>query len=337
MKIHGNALNKTSTRKTATPSILFNGGYKFGEELLSEENPIALEIESLKSFEAFCIFGHREFFHTLVRVATRFESLLLGKDPVVPQRMLKMMNLLDRKLIYHVTQLNTYEDSRHPQSYTGLINKLQMIVHCSVTRPVQFLLGDIGSAAAFTDKHGTGWNNQNIKRYFDLPNKNDSAKKDKSTEEDENDGKTKENSKRNAQLMNTARQYEAHHVILWTMRQIKITKMKDSDRMEFHIMCEMKNYQPTNKTLRARHSSLFKKPTYSFQPIDDLVLSMPYNFIATLQQDIWTNIDKDWIRSLHQHLNKSDNNVIKQIRFVWKIYFSIGTVPRMNMNLTVIG
>ena len=120
--------------------------------------------------------------------------------------------------------------------------------------------------------------------------------------------------------MNTAKQYEAHHVILWTMRQIKITKMKDSDRMEFHIMCEMKNYQPTNKTLRARHSSLFKKPTHSFQPIDDLVLSMPYNFIATLQQDIWTNIDKDWIRSLHQHLNKSNNNAIKQTRFVRKIY-----------------
>ena len=133
MKIHDTALKKTSTRKTATPSILFNSCYKFGEELLSEEGPIALEIESLKSFEALCIFGHREFFQTLLRVATRFESLLLGKQAVVPQRMLKMMDLLDPQLIYHVTQLNTYEDSRYPQSYTGLINKLQMIVHCSVT------------------------------------------------------------------------------------------------------------------------------------------------------------------------------------------------------------
>ena len=59
MKIHDTALNKTSTRKTATPSIIFNNGYKFGEELLSEEGPITLEIESLKSFEA--LFGHRDF------------------------------------------------------------------------------------------------------------------------------------------------------------------------------------------------------------------------------------------------------------------------------------
>jgi hypothetical protein len=58
MKLHDTALQKTSTRKIATPSMLFNSGYKFGAELLSNEEPILLEIESLKSFEAFCIFGH---------------------------------------------------------------------------------------------------------------------------------------------------------------------------------------------------------------------------------------------------------------------------------------
>jgi hypothetical protein len=82
--------------------------------------------------------------------------------------------------------------------------------------------------------------------------------------------------------MNTARQYEAHHVILWTMRHIKIIKKKDEDKMEFYIMCEMKNYQPTNKTLCARHSLLFKNDTYCFQPTDKLVLSMPYNIISNL-------------------------------------------------------
>ena len=186
------ALKKSSIRNKATSSILFNSGYKFGEELLLNKDPILLEIESLKSFEAFCTFGHREFFQNSLCVATRFESLLLNKVLVVPERLLKMMDLLDRKLIFHVTQMNTYEDPRYPQSYSGMINKLrQMIVHCNVTRPVQFLLGDIRSAAAFTKKRGTGWKNKNIKRYFNLPNKNDSATKDKSTEEDQNDNKTK--------------------------------------------------------------------------------------------------------------------------------------------------
>ncbi len=58
MKIHDTAMQKTSARQQPTPSMLFNSGYKFEEELLVEEVPIALEMESLKSFEAFCMFGH---------------------------------------------------------------------------------------------------------------------------------------------------------------------------------------------------------------------------------------------------------------------------------------
>jgi hypothetical protein len=72
MEIHDTAMQKTSAKRQLTPSMLFNSGYKFEEELLMAEEPTALEIESLKSFEAFCMFGHREFSQNLLRVMTRF-------------------------------------------------------------------------------------------------------------------------------------------------------------------------------------------------------------------------------------------------------------------------
>jgi hypothetical protein len=115
------------------------------------------------------MFGHQEFSQNLLCVMTRYQSLISNTDIVVPERMLTMFDLFNQDIVSHVTQMNTFEDPTYPQSYSVRINKQQMIVHCSVTRPVQFLLGSISSLAAFTDKRGVGWNNKNIKRYFDLP------------------------------------------------------------------------------------------------------------------------------------------------------------------------
>ena len=244
---------------------------------------------------------------------TRFESLISNTDIVVPERMLTMFDLFNEDIVSHVTQMNTFEDPTYPQSYSVRINKQQMIVHCSFTRPVQFSLGSLSSLAAFTDKRGVGWNNKNIKRYFNLPDTIDKNRNDESTKEGVNDNKKNKKRKRDPQVVNTARKYEEIHVLLLMVRHIKISKKKDVDKMEFHVKCEMKHYQPTNKTIRARHPTLFKNDTYCFQPIDELVLSMPYNSIANLKPDIWTNVDKDWMRSLHQHMLKADNNVIKQI------------------------
>jgi hypothetical protein len=144
---------------------------------------------------------------------TRFESLISNTDIVVPKRMLMMFDLFNPEIVSHMTQMNILEEPTYPQSYSGRINKQWMIVHCSVTCPVQFLLGSISRAAAFTDKRGVGWNNNNIKRYFDLPDTIDKNQNDESTEEGENNNKKNKKRKRDPQVMNTARQYEAHHVL----------------------------------------------------------------------------------------------------------------------------
>jgi hypothetical protein len=55
-----------------------------------------------------------------------------------------------------------------------------MIVHCSVSRPVQFPIGNLPRASTFTDKCRKGWNDTNINKYFTL------KKPDNDSDEDSN-------------------------------------------------------------------------------------------------------------------------------------------------------
>jgi len=64
---------------------------------------------------------------------------------------------------------------------------------------------------------------------------------------------------------------------------------------------------------------MFKEDTFSFSPIDDLVSSMPFEFIRNLKVGIWTNIERNWLKRLQKHLAQAKNNSIKQVRFIRKI------------------
>ena len=89
--------------------------------------------------------------------------------------------------------------------------------------------------------------------------------------------------------------------------------------MQFHIQCQTKNYQYGNCGIRERHPTMFKEDTFSFTPIDDLVLSMPFEFIRNLKVDVWTNIERNWLKRLQKHLAQAENTSIKQVRFIRKI------------------
>ena len=90
--------------------------------------------------------------------------------------------------------------------------------------------------------------------------------------------------------------------MLWTMRSIKVTKVKNSEKKQFHIQCQTKNYQYGNRGIRERHPTMFKEETFSFTPIDDLVLSMPFEFIRNSKVGIWTKIERNWMKRLQKHL-----------------------------------
>jgi hypothetical protein len=75
-----------------------------------------------------------------------------------------------------------------------------------------------------------------------------------------------------------------------------------------------------NDSICARHPSLFKERYDTFTPINDLVLSMPFEAINSLKVGEWSCLDNNWLKSFHQHMGKADNNAIKQIRFLRWIY-----------------
>ncbi len=66
------------------------------------------------------------------------------------------------------------------------------------------------------------------------------------------------------------------------MWEIEVEKI--SNEYKFSIKCLLANFQANNSTLRARHQKMFKKDTYEFEPIKELVLTMHFGFIDKLKK-----------------------------------------------------
>ncbi len=64
---------------------------------------------------------------------------------------------------------------------------------------------------------------------------------------------------------------------------------ENSDKdYQLHIKCDMQTYEHGNDSICAWHPSLFKERFYIFTPIDDLVLSMPFEAINSLKDGEWS-------------------------------------------------
>ncbi len=138
---------------------------------------------------------------------------------------------------------------------------------------------------------------------------------------------------RKEQKMISSKQYEAYHIMLWSMRCIKVTRMKNSDKKLFHVQCHRKTYQHGNAGVREQHPTIFKEGTYIFNPIDDLVLSMPFEFIRKLKAGTWTPINRNWLQKLHKHLTQADNNSINHVRFIRRLLQTTGRKDHQNMRM----
>ncbi len=88
-------------------------------------------------------------------------------------------------------------------------------------------------------------------------------------------------------LMTTARHYEANHILMWTIESIKRTKSEDDTEgpYQFEIRCNTASYSHNSKTIRARHPHFFKESYYEFCPINEIILSMPFEFVNHLRLD----------------------------------------------------
>ena len=130
-------------------------------------------------------------------------------------------------------------------------------------------------------------------------------------------------------VMTTAKHYEANHILLWTMDRIQRLKSneKSEDPYLFEIQCDMASYSFGDERIRARHPQLFKGRHHFFCPINDLILSMPFDFINKLKNGEWTKIDPNWLKKLREHLTTAEKNSIKQIRLSERFIQPGGTNP----------
>jgi hypothetical protein len=141
----------------------------------------------------------------------------------VPKRMMEMFGLSNAWLVGHMSRRGKFETTKFSKAFRMDINKSRLIVGNSVTHPVQFSLGALPTEATFTDKHGFGWNLTNVADYFQVSSWDDDNRE-----------------QRKQQKMISSKQFEAYHVMLWTMRNIKVTTAKNSDKKLFHVQCHTK-------------------------------------------------------------------------------------------------
>jgi hypothetical protein len=215
--------------------ILFNNTFSF-EQGFFKTIINSVQKECLKSLEALCVFGYREFYKNFLLILVEMNDQISRKKTPVPKRIMDMFGVSTGPLVAHMLKRAKFETTKFSQAYRVETNSSHLIVGNSTTRPVQYSLGALPSGAAFTEKQGHGWNPTNVAEFFQV-----------STTDEDNGEIRKE------QKMISSKQFEAHHIMLFTMRSIKVTKVKNSGKKQFHIQCQAKNYQYGNSGIRQRH------------------------------------------------------------------------------------
>ncbi len=115
--------------------------------------------------------------------------------------------------------------------------------------------------------------------------------------------------------MTTSNHFEHAYFILSMMTKIKLTTKKGKGNL-FTIECYMPSFEPQNETVCRPHAVMFKHDKFTFNPQKDLVLSMPYQFVANLEPGQFTPLDIQQLKNKKKILKKAKLNSIKQIRLV---------------------
>ena len=61
---------------------------------------------------------------------------------------------------------------------------------------------------------------------------------------------------------------------------------------------------------------MFREKYYYFFPTNDLVKSMPFNFVNSLKDGKWTKLENKWLNGFKKTLKQAVSNLIKDMKFV---------------------
>ncbi len=171
---------------------------------------------------------------------------------------------------------NTYSD--FGLSYQTVMNNQSYTIYSGITRPCQFSLGNISTMSGITDSVGEGWDDRKIAKFFNKRNKI-------------------VNGQEEVPMTSRSKHFEDGYIILSTMTKIKLTTKKGNGIL-FTIECCMPSFEPQNETVCKQHAVMFKHDKFTFHPQKDLVLFMPYQFVASLEPGQFTPLDKLWLKNM---------------------------------------
>jgi hypothetical protein len=98
----------------------------------------------------------------------------------------------------------------------------------------------------------------------------------------------------------TSHQYKENLILLMTVLEIKKIIL-GKNMQKFRMRCSMKNYEQGNNSICKRHPTLFKDKKdnyYSFGPSDELVQTLPFEFVENLKGGAYTKLPSKWMSNI---------------------------------------
>jgi hypothetical protein len=76
------------------------------------------------------------------------------------------------------------------------------------------------------------------------------------------------------------------------------------------------HFEVNNDSLQSRHPDMFKNEEFDFCPTNDLIKSMPFDFVNDLEDNKWTILDKIWLKDVKKTLKQAQSHLVKDVELV---------------------
>jgi hypothetical protein len=116
----------------------------------------------------------------------------------------------------------------------------------------------------------------------------------------------------------TSHQYEENLILLMTVCEIKKIVL-GKNMQKFWMRCFMKNYEQGNSAIHKRDPTLFKDKKdhyYSFGLSDELVQTLPFEFMDNLKGGAYIKLPSKWMSNMQSKLTQSQRNSITSMQLV---------------------
>jgi hypothetical protein len=242
--------------------------------------------ESFKIVESWCLFFHQLMNSNRLAVLSHLSKSVYGAPQTILPSLLTGMQF-NGDSQYKTHDYLLWRATKYPSNGSLLMwsckldNGWQYMINNLHHRPLQFNLGELSTMSTIHDTKGEGWNKVlNIEKYFCSDNPRDDNI---------------------AQLpITTSHQYKENLIILMTVFEIKKIVLGKNMR-KFWMRCSMRSYEQGNNAICKRHPTLFKDKKdhyYSFGLSDELVQTLPFEFVANLKGGAYTRLLLKWMSNI---------------------------------------